>query len=109
MDDLSRHSYAPFVTEGQWSSLVLYDEEPDPQRYEEHAELCSKRARRHVPPRTVFGAPMGEPPHRYYAEWELPDLDAFKAADPQRGVRWRRARTRMSAGVPPRVEFAELD
>ena len=28
----------------------------------------------------VFGAPMGEPPYRYYAEWEWPDLDAFKSA-----------------------------
>jgi hypothetical protein len=23
---------------------------------------------------------MGDPPHRYYAEWEWPDMDAFKAA-----------------------------
>jgi len=61
-------------------AFVLYDEEPDPQRYEEHAELCRK-----VPGGTfrhgkVFGAPMGEPPHSYYAEWEFADTDAFKAA-----------------------------
>jgi hypothetical protein len=61
-------------------AFVLYDEEPDPQRYEEHAELCRK-----VPGGTfrhgkVFGAPMGEPPHSYYAEWEFADMDAFKAA-----------------------------
>jgi hypothetical protein len=61
-------------------AFVLYDEEPDPERYERHAELCRK-----VPGGTfrhgkVFGAPMGEPPHRYYAEWEFADLDAFKAA-----------------------------
>ena len=60
--------------------FVLYDEEPDPTAYAEHAELC-----RQVPGGTfrhgkVFGAPMGEPAHRYYAEWEFPDLDAFKAA-----------------------------
>jgi uncharacterized protein (TIGR02118 family) len=60
--------------------FVLYDEEPDPQRYEQHAELCRK-----VPGGTfrhgkVFGAPMGEPPHRYYAEWEFADREAFKAA-----------------------------
>jgi hypothetical protein len=23
---------------------------------------------------------MGEPPYHYYAEWEWPDLDAFKSA-----------------------------
>jgi len=61
-------------------AFVLYDEEPDPQRYEQHAELC-----RRVPGGTfrhgkVFGAPMGEPPHRYYAEWEFADMDAFKSA-----------------------------
>ena len=61
-------------------AFVLYDEEPDPQRYEQHAELCRK-----VPGGTfrhgkVFGAPMGEPPHRYYAEWEFADLEAFKTA-----------------------------
>ena len=61
-------------------AFVLYDKEPDPQRYEEHAELCRK-----VPGGTfrhgkVFGAPMGEPPHSYYAEWEFADMDAFKAA-----------------------------
>jgi hypothetical protein len=61
-------------------AFVLYDEEPDPQRYEQHAELC-----RQVPGGTfrhgkVFGAPMGEPKHRYYAEWEFADLDAFKSA-----------------------------
>ena len=61
-------------------AFVLYDEEPDPQRYEQHAELC-----RQVPGGTfrhgkIFGAPMGEPPHSYYAEWEFADLDAFKAA-----------------------------
>lgn len=61
-------------------AFVLYDQEPDPERYEQHAELC-----RQVPGGTfrhgkVFGAPMGEPQHRYYAEWEFADMDAFKAA-----------------------------
>jgi hypothetical protein len=61
-------------------AIVLYDEEPAAERYERHAELC-----RQVPGGTfrhgrVFGAPMGEPKYRYYAEWEFPDLDAFQAA-----------------------------
>ena len=60
--------------------IVLYAEEPEAGRYEQHAELC-----RQVPGGTfrhggVFGAPMGEPRYRYYAEWEFPDKDAFKAA-----------------------------
>ena len=61
-------------------AFVLYETEPDPERYERHAELC-----RRVPGGTfrhggVFGAPMGEPKYAYYAEWEFPDRDAFKAA-----------------------------
>ena len=61
-------------------AFVLYEEEPDPGRYGAHAELCRK-----VPGGTfrhgrVFGAPMGEPKYKYYAEWEFADMDAFKAA-----------------------------
>ena len=60
--------------------FVLYSEQPDPERYEQHAELC-----RQVPGGTfrhgkVFGAPMGDPAHRYVAEWEFPDEESFKAA-----------------------------
>ena len=58
--------------------VVLYDEEPDGTAYAEHAELC-----RQVPGGTfrhgkVFGSPMGEPAHRYYAEWEFADQQAFE-------------------------------
>ena len=61
--------------------MVLYAEEPESARYEQHVELC-----RQVPRATafrhgrVFGAPMGEPRYRYYAEWEFPDRDAFADA-----------------------------
>jgi hypothetical protein len=61
-------------------AIVLYDEEPDAERYAQHVELC-----RQVPGATfrhgrVFGAPMGDPAYRYYAEFEWPDMDGFKAA-----------------------------
>jgi hypothetical protein len=61
-------------------AFVLYESEPDGERYARHAELCHK-----VPGGTfrhgkVFGAPMGEPAYAYYAEWEFPDRDAFKEA-----------------------------
>ncbi len=62
-------------------ALVLYAEEPEPERYERHVELCRK-----VPGATafrhgrIFAAPMGEPKYRYFAEWEFPDRDAFKEA-----------------------------
>jgi hypothetical protein len=88
--------------------FVVYEQEPDPGRYEQHAELCRK-----VPGGTfrhgkVFGAPMGEPRFKYYAEWEFPDLEAFQAA----------ARTReftdtgvdaMELGIPMAVQFAEIE
>ena len=88
-------------------AFVLYDEEPDPQRYEQHAELCRK-----VPGGTfrhgkVFGAPMGEPKHRYYAEWEFADLDAFKSAarSPEFMATGKDA---MDMGGRFTVEFADL-
>ncbi len=61
-------------------AIVLYDEAPEPERYEQHVALCQK-----VPGGTfrhgrVFGAPVGDPKYRYYAEWEFPDMDAFKTA-----------------------------
>jgi uncharacterized protein (TIGR02118 family) len=62
-------------------ALVLYADEPNAERYEQHVGLCRK-----VPNATafrhgrIFAAPMGEPRYRYYAEWEFPDRDAFNEA-----------------------------
>jgi hypothetical protein len=61
-------------------AIVLYDEEPDAERYERHVDLCRRvpgAAFRHG---RIFGAPAGEPKYGYYAEFEWPDMDAFKAA-----------------------------
>ena len=88
-------------------AFVLYDEEPDPQRYAEHVELCTK-----VPGATfrhgrVFGAAMGDPPYAYYAEFEWQDLDAFKAA--ARSAEFAATGKDATAmGTPFTVEFAEL-
>jgi heme-degrading monooxygenase HmoA len=89
-------------------ALVLYDAEPDRARFEKHAELC-----RQVPGVTfrhgrVFGAPMGEPTHRYYAEFEWADMDAFKAGarSPEFMATGKDA---MELGVRYSVEFAEVD
>ena len=61
-------------------AIVLYDDEPDAARYEQHVELCRKVQGATFRHGKIFGAPMGEPPYRYYAEWEWPDMDAFKSA-----------------------------
>jgi hypothetical protein len=59
--------------------FVLYEAAPDPERYEQHAELCRKVQnsvfRHGVVKRTLHGNELG-----YYAEFEFPDSDTFKAA-----------------------------
>ena len=60
--------------------FVLYDEEPEAERYARHVELCRKVEGGEFRHGKVFGAPMGEPRFKYYAEWEFADLEAFKAA-----------------------------
>jgi hypothetical protein len=59
--------------------VVLYEAAPDPERYEQHAELCRKVPnsvfRHGVIKRTLRGNELG-----YYAEFEFADSDAFKAA-----------------------------
>ena len=61
-------------------AFAVYEGQVDPERYERHVELC-----RRVPGATfrhgrVFGAPMGDPKFHYYAEFEWPDMEAFRSA-----------------------------
>ena len=60
--------------------IVLYDDVPNSDSYAEHVALCKQVPNsvfRHGP---VTGAPMGEPKHAFYAEWEFADKSAFDAA-----------------------------
>ena len=61
-------------------AFVVYEREPHEERFAQHAELCRRVEGGTFRHGRVFGAPMGEPRFRYYAEWEFPDMDAFKAA-----------------------------
>jgi hypothetical protein len=86
--------------------FILYPEAPDPERYEEHVELC----RREVPDATirhgqVFGSPQGESDLAHYFEFEFPDRDSFRTAGP--GLQ-RTAEDARSLGVPYRVYFANV-
>jgi hypothetical protein len=87
--------------------FVVYEQEPELERFERHAELC-----RQVPGGTfrygpVFGAPVGEPLYRYYAEWEFPDREAFQAA--ARTAEFvATGRDAQEMGIPFRVHFAEV-
>jgi hypothetical protein len=87
--------------------FVLYESAPDPDRYEEHADLC-----RRVPGGTfrhggVFGSPAGEPRYAYYAEWEFGSRDAFKEAarTPEFAATGKDA---VDLGVPFHVLFADV-
>jgi hypothetical protein len=86
--------------------FVLYEQAPEPERYEEHVELN----RREVPEATIrhgriLGSPQGEPEYRHYFEYEFADRDAWKRS--QDGL-VRAAEDAQQLGVPFRVFFAEI-
>ena len=88
-------------------AFVVYEAEPDPERYEQHVELW-----RRVPASTfrhgrVFAAPVGEPRFKYYAEWEFADMDAFKAAA-RTPEFMETGKDAMAMGVPFQVLFADV-
>jgi hypothetical protein len=88
--------------------FMVYEAEPDPGRYEQHAELCRKVPGGTFRHGTVFGAPMGEPRYKYYAEWEFADRDAFKQAarTPEFMATGKDA---MEMGTPFHVHFADVE
>jgi phosphoribosylformylglycinamidine (FGAM) synthase-like amidotransferase family enzyme len=85
--------------------FVLYSQQPDPERYEQHVEL----SRREVPGAvTRHGRVLGgmpDPDAAYYFEHEFPDREAWKAA--QDGL-MAGARDAEEMGVDFRVYFAEI-
>ncbi len=61
--------------------IVLYEEEPEAASYAEHVEVRAIASRTaSFGTERVTGAPMGEPKHAYYAEWDFADKAAFDAA-----------------------------
>ena len=56
---------------------VFYEQEPDAGAFTEHAELCAQVPNGVFRHGKVTGAPMGEPAHAYYAEFEFADKQAF--------------------------------
>ena len=87
--------------------FVVYEAEPDPERYEQHAELC-----RRVPGatfrhgkvlRTLFGSEL-----HHYAEFEFPDADSFKAVSGSDEFRATGADA-AEMGVPHSVYVAEVE
>jgi hypothetical protein len=88
-------------------AFVLYEREPDPERFEQHAELCRRVTGGTFRHGRVFAAPVGEPRYRYYAEWEFDDMDSFRAAarTPEFAATGKDA---MEMGIPFHVQFADI-
>ena len=90
-------------------AVVLYESEPDAERYAQHVEEFAKKvpcdAFRHG---RGLGAPVGAPAFAYYFEFEWFDRDAFKAAT--RSQEFAASGTdAVAMGIPFTVTFVELD
>jgi hypothetical protein len=88
--------------------FVVYEEEPDPARFEQHAELCRRVEGGTFRHGRVFGAPMGEPRFRYYAEWEFPDMATFNTASRSPAF-METGNDAMEMGLRFQVHFAEIE
>jgi len=88
-------------------AFVVYEGEVDEGRFAQHADLCRKVEGGVFRHGRVFGAPMGEPRFKYYAEWEFPDRETFKtaASTPEFMDTGRDA---MEMGIPMVISFAEI-
>ncbi len=88
--------------------IVLYEQEPDQDSYAEHVEVCKQVPNSVFRHGKVTGAPMGEPAHAYYAEWEFADGDAFKSGTRSEEF-MATGKDAYKRGFPqPSVEFAQL-
>lgn len=89
-------------------ALVLYDEEPDAERYAEHVALCRKVPGAIFRHGRITGAAVGDPTHAYYAEFEWPDRESFKAgvSSPEFAESGKDA---MAMGRRFSVQFATID
>jgi hypothetical protein len=86
--------------------FVLYEGEPDPALYEEHVELCRRVEGGTFRHGKVIGSPTGQR-YAYYAEWDFPDLDAFKTASRTEEFA-ETGRHAAQLGVPFHVHFTEV-
>lgn len=89
-------------------AIVLYEEAPDDTRYQAHKDLCEMvpmATFRHGP---VFGSPFGESKFKYYAEFEFPDLEAFKTASRTEEF-MATGKDAADMGIPVTVFFANVE
>lgn len=88
--------------------FVTYTEEPDPARYAQHVELCRAAGASAFRHGKVLRTIHGEPRLAYYAEFEFPDLDAFKVAGGSDEFR-ATGEDAAAMGVPHAVYLTEVE
>jgi hypothetical protein len=88
--------------------IVLYQQAPDAEAYDEHAEVCRQVPNAVFRHGAVLGSPFGEPSHAYYAEWEFADKDAFEAGTASDEFRATGKDARTRGLPPPSVLFADV-
>ena len=87
--------------------FVLYEQEPDAPRFEQHAERCRRVEGGTFRHGRVFGSPTGQK-FAYYAEWDFPDRDSFNAAARTEEFA-ATGRDAAEMGIPFHVHFAEVE
>ncbi len=87
---------------------VLYESEPDEERYRRHVDEFAVKvecdAFRHG---KVFGSPFDKPAFGYYAEFEWPDMETFKAATRKEEFA-ASGKDAMEMGIPFTATFVEF-
>jgi len=92
-----------------FKAIVLYEQEPDPERYEQHLDDFA----RPVPGATVrhgkvFGAPIGDKRYVHYTEFEWPDRASFDEGTSSE-IFGASARDAMEMGIPFHVYLVEVE
>jgi hypothetical protein len=87
---------------------ALYREQPEAERYERHAELCRRVEGSTFRHGRVLRTLSGEPELHYYAEFEFPDMDAFKAVADSEELR-ATGKDAAEMGVPHSVYLVSVD
>ena len=87
-------------------AFAVYEGEVEPERYEQHVELCRRVPGATFRHGTVFGSPFEQKFH-YYAEFEWPDMGAFKEASRSPEF-METGKDAMELGVPFSLHFAEI-
>jgi hypothetical protein len=87
--------------------VVLYEREPERDRYREHLELTGRGPGVSITHGPIFGSPAGPPPFRYGAYLDFPDREAFETGTRSPEMR-AAAEDAQSFGIPFQILFAEI-